>query len=105
MVTRRRLKSILATLGLYTIAALVIAYFGVHAFTGARGLKARQAIEQQSAELTAEIARLKADREVWQRRVALLRSDKLDPDMLDERSRALLDYADPRDAILLLKPR
>ena len=35
---------------------------------------------------------------MWERRVALLRSDKLDPDMLDERARALLDYVDPRDA-------
>ena len=34
--------------------------------------------------------------------MALLRSDRIDPDMLDERARALLGYADPRDLILLL---
>jgi cell division protein FtsB len=48
---------------------------------------------------------LKAERAVWDRRVALLRSDKIDPDMLDERARALLGYVDPRDAVLLLQPR
>jgi cell division protein FtsB len=37
--------------------------------------------------------------------VALLRSDRLDPDMLDERARALIGYADPRDVILLTAPR
>ena len=37
--------------------------------------------------------------------MALLRSDRIDPDMLDERARALLGYVDPRDLTLLLQPR
>jgi cell division protein FtsB len=37
--------------------------------------------------------------------VALLRSDKIDPDVLDERARALLGLVDPRDLTLLLNPR
>jgi cell division protein FtsB len=32
----------------------------------------------------------------------LLKSDRLDPDMLDERARALLDYAHPNDLTLVL---
>jgi cell division protein FtsB len=32
----------------------------------------------------------------------LLRSDQVDPDMLDERARALIGYVDPRDLILLV---
>ena len=91
-------------LGLYTIAALVIGYFGVNAYTGNHGLKARQDLDQQIAQLTVELAALKAERATWERRVALLRSDSLDPDMLDERARALLDYVDPRDLMLQLKP-
>jgi cell division protein FtsB len=35
--------------------------------------------------------------------VALLRSDRIDPDMLDERARALLGLADPRDLTLLIR--
>jgi hypothetical protein len=35
----------------------------------------------------------------------LIKSESLDPDMLDERVRALLDYADPRDAVLIVKRR
>ena len=105
MVSRRRLKSILTAICLYALAALMIGYFGVNAFTGDRGLKAKQAIDLQAEELSAEIARLKAERAQWQRRVALLRSDRLDPDMLDERARILLDYTDPRDVIVPLPPR
>jgi cell division protein FtsB len=105
MVTRRRLRSILTALGLYAMAALLIGYFGVNAFSGNRGLKAKQDIDQQMAALSAELGRLKLERAQWQRRVALLKGDNLDADMLDERARALLDYTDPHDLILTLEPR
>jgi cell division protein FtsB len=32
----------------------------------------------------------------------LLRSDRIDPDMLDERARALIGYVDTRDLVFLL---
>ena len=104
MVTRKRLRSILTALGLYVMAALLIGYFGVNAFSGNRGLKAKQDIDQQMAALSAELGRLKLERAQWQRRVALLKGDNLDADMLDERARALLDYADPHELILMLEP-
>ena len=103
MVSRRRLRSALTAFGLYILAALLIGYFGVNAYTGNRGLKAQHDLEMQIGELTGEIARLKAERAQWQRRVSLLRSDNLDPDMLDERARAMLNYVHPRDLVLSLK--
>jgi len=103
MVSRKRLRSFLTALGLYLGAALLIGYFGVNAYTGNHGLLARQDLEQQSAELSAELSRVKAERAEWERRVALLKADKLDPDMLDERARAMLNYVHPRDLVLILK--
>jgi cell division protein FtsB len=103
MVTRKRLRSFLTTLGLYVGAALLIGYFGVNAYTGNHGLRARQNLDQQIAQLNAELASLKSERAIWDRRVALLKSDSLDPDMLDERARALLNYVDPRDLTLQFK--
>jgi cell division protein FtsB len=100
MVTRKRLRSALTTLGLYVGTALLIAYFGVNAYTGNHGLNARHDLDQQIARLTAELTALKDERANWQRRVALLKSESLDPDMLDERARALLDFVDPRDLVL-----
>jgi hypothetical protein len=35
----------------------------------------------------------------------LLKPRGLDPDMLDERARALLDYAHPNDLTLMLRPQ
>jgi cell division protein FtsB len=102
MVTRRRLRTILNAFALYTLAALLIGYFGVNAYNGDRGLKAKEDIDRQMAALTADLARLQAEQAQWERRIALLKSDDLDPDMLDERARALLDYADPHDLTLML---
>jgi cell division protein FtsB len=102
MVTRKRLRSILNALALYALAALLIGYFGVNAYNGNRGLKAKEDIDRQMATLTAELDRLKAEQARWERRIALLKSDDLDPDMLDERARTLLDYADPHDLTLML---
>jgi cell division protein FtsB len=97
MVTRRRFRTVLNVLALYTIAALLITYFGVNAFTGNHGLRAKQDLEQQIAQLSTELAALRAERQSWERRVALLQPESIDADMLDERARALLNYVDPRE--------
>jgi cell division protein FtsB len=101
MVTRKRLRSILTTLGLYVMAALLIGYFGVNAYSGNHGLKAKEDLDQQIGTLSADLDRLKRERAQWERRVALLRPDRLDPDMLDQQARALLDDAAPNDLILM----
>ena len=105
MVTHRRRRIILTVLALYSFAALFIGYFGVNAFTGAHGLRAQADLDKQLASMEGELHRLKAERAGWERRVSLLRSDKIDPDMLDERARALLGLVDPRDVTLLIHPK
>ena len=105
MVSHRRRRAILTALVLYTFAALYIGYFAVNAFTGNHGLRAQADLDQQLASMQHELTQLKDERGLWERRVALLRSNKIDPDMLDERARALLGLADPRDLVLLTHPR
>jgi len=104
MVSHRRRRTILTVLALYVFAALFIGYFAVNAFTGNRGLRAQADLDQQLATMRAELKSLQAERALWQRRVSLLRTDRIDPDMLDERARALIGYVDPRDVTLLLHP-
>jgi cell division protein FtsB len=105
MVSHRRRRAIVTAIVLYAFAALYIGYFGINAFTGRHGLRAQQDLEQQLASMQKELSDLKAEHTLWERRVALLRSDGIDPDMLDERARALIGLADPHDLILLLHPR
>src|ERR1700751_2727811 len=104
MVSRNRLKSFLTGLALYTMAAAMIGYFGINAYTGRYGLNARQEIDQEIIALTAELARLKKERAESEQRVSLLRSDRVDPDMLDERARYQLDYANPHDLVRIINP-
>jgi cell division protein FtsB len=104
MVTRRRLRAILNALALYALAALLIGYFGVNAYSGDRGLKAKEDIDRQMASLNADLTRLKLEHAQWSRRVALLKSDAIDPDMLEERARSLLDYVDPNDMTMIFQP-
>ena len=77
----------------------MVGYFGVNAYTGKYGLNARQELDQEIIALTSELARLKRERLEGEQRVSLLRSDRVDPDMLDERARYQLDYANPRDLV------
>lgn len=105
MVSRARLKSFLTGLALYTMAAAIIGYFGINAYTGRYGLTARQELDQEIIALTSELARLKRERAQGEKRVALLRADRIDPDMLDERARYQLDYANPHDLVRMINPK
>lgn len=104
MVSRVRLKAIMTGLALYAMAAAIIGYFFVNAYTGKYGLNARVELDQEIVTLTAELARLKAERVATDKRVALLRAESVDPDMLDERARYQLDYVHPRDLVKMLGP-
>ena len=104
MVSRTRLKSLLTGLALYTMAALMVGYFGVNAYTGKYGLNARQELDQEIIALTSELARLKRERAPGRATRFAAAVRRVDPDMLDERARFQLDYANPRDLIRTLKP-
>jgi cell division protein FtsB len=105
MVSRRKLRLFLSTLGLYVGCALVIGYFGINAYTGNHGLRAKQDLDQQYTALSEELDQLKRQRAEWQHRVKLLKSESIDPDTLDERARAVLNYLDPRELTQMLKRR
>jgi cell division protein FtsB len=104
MVSRSRLKSLLTGVALYAMAAAIVGYFGVNAYTGKYGLNARQELDQEIVALTSELARLKRERAEGEQRVSLLRSDRVDPDMLEERARYQLDYVNPHDLVRTIHP-
>jgi cell division protein FtsB len=76
-------------------------YFGYNLQTGEHGLKARADLERRKEVLTGELAGLKEVKDRLERDVALLRPESLDPDMLDERARAILNLAHPDDLVMM----
>ena len=78
MVVRRRVRSVLMPLGLYAVSALVVGYFVHQAESGNRGLEAKRALKIQAFGLKQELTAAKADRAIWEHRVALLRSEQIE---------------------------
>ena len=99
-ILRRRARHVLVPM----LGALLLAYFGYHAIEGDRGLLAYLRLTQEIKK--AEISRdlIQADRVQIERRVALLRPDGVDPDMLDERARVMLNLG-RRDELTIMLQR
>jgi cell division protein FtsB len=101
MVARTRLGRILRGLVLHAVAASLIGYFAWQAFEGNYGLEARKGYEEDIARLTRERDDLQAKRKELERRLALLRPESIDPDMVEELARRDLGFATSRDIIML----
>ncbi len=77
-------------------------YFGYHALTGSRGLLAWRDLNAELASTRQDLESLRAERTALAQKVARLRHDGLDPDLIDELARRQLSLVDPLDVIILL---
>jgi cell division protein FtsB len=91
-----RLRSYVPT----ALLAFLIFYFGFQALTGDRGLLSLNRRNETLEAKTVELARLRSERQELQVRARLLRDEHLSADLLDERARSLLGFADPRDYVI-----
>src|SRR5271170_1561794 len=78
----------------------VVGYFIYHSIEGDRGLMAYLRLTERLADARAQLEEVQGERQGLERRVKLLRSDNLDPDMLDERARRVLNYSRPDEIII-----
>jgi cell division protein FtsB len=95
-----RLRAYLPTAAL----VFLIAYFGFHAFTGEGGLLQSDTRDATLIAKTKELAQVRAQRQDLEMRARLLRDTSLSADLLEERARSLLGFADPRDYVIRMKP-
>lgn len=95
---RRRSRFILAPV----FGALLIGYFAYHGLTGDRSVFTLWLYKQEIQEAKAILGAVRAERELLDRRVSLLKPESLDPDMLDERVRWTLDFVGPNEYVILL---
>ena len=96
---QKRLRQAIAPV----LGACVFGYFAYHAVQGERGILAWLQISQQLAESKVALAELTVEREDIRRRVELLSPNGLDPDLLDERARVMLNVAEPDDRLVIIK--
>ncbi|NJC42375.1 cell division protein FtsB [Brevundimonas alba] len=79
---------------------LLIAYLGVQALTGQRGLLSGGERDAMLTRREAQLAGILEQRRDLEIRVRYLRTDSLSRDLLEERARAVLGFADPRDYVV-----
>jgi cell division protein FtsB len=82
----------------------LLGYFTYHLIVGDHGMDSHAQLQTQLKTVEGELKGLQAVRERLDRDVALMRADKLDPDMLDERARTILNFSHPNDIVIMDKP-
>jgi cell division protein FtsB len=87
------------------IFATVFGYFGYHLVNGDRGLLAMVNLQREVLVAEQNLTEAETTRKIWERRVAALRNQSLDPDMLDERARVLLNFSRKDDIIIFTPTR
>ena len=84
------------------LGALVVAYFVYGTVQGDRGLVAYLSLTQEMTRAESALNGLRRTRAGLEQRIALLRPESLDLDLLEERARVVLDFVNPNDYVILL---
>lgn len=82
------------------LGAGIVFYFVYHAINGDRGFVALSRLQGEIQEARGVLDQVQDQRMQMEQRAWLLRPENLDPDMLDERARAVLDFSNPDDLII-----
>jgi len=87
------------------VGMTIVVYFAYHAMQGDRGLIALGALRQDVDQLQAQVLDARAERMDMERRVYALRSESLDPDLLEERARHMLGYGYGDEVVVITHPQ
>ena len=96
---RRRAKVLVGPV----LGLALTGYFAYHLVEGDRGLRAWMRITQELRQAKSNLAEVAAERATLDRRVANMRPEHLDPDLLETQVRRNLDVAAP-DEIVIMQP-
>jgi cell division protein FtsB len=94
---RRRARQIIGPL----LGTALTGYFAYNLVAGERGFEAWMRLSRQLKAEQAGLDQLRAERAALDLKVANLRPEHLDPDLLDERVRAALNLVAPDEVVIL----
>jgi cell division protein FtsB len=100
MITRQRRQKTLNRLWMPLLTAAFLGYFGYHAFSGSLGKWSMDRMRTETAGLEAQLASLTEERTDLERRVALLRPESLDADVVDMEARTQLNMLRPDEVVI-----
>jgi cell division protein FtsB len=102
MPTRLKRPSRWRALAITTLLIGFQGYLGYSALRGQFGIESQQQMQREIGELEAKSAMLKAEIDSYRHRSTLFDPRKLDPDILTERARALLNMAQADDIVVMV---
>ncbi|CAA7621549.1 Septum formation initiator [Candidatus Terasakiella magnetica] len=98
---RRRLRHVAGPL----VGAFAVSYFAYHTVEGDRGVLAYIRLQNEILDAEMQLAKVSSERQEMEHRVLLLRPDHLDPDMLEERARIMLNMGHDGEVVVFDKRR
>ncbi len=90
-------------IGFALLNVCVMGYFGYNVIIGDHGLLSRWRLADEVSRLETKLTKIREKKSQLEHKVSLVRPESLDPDMLDERARAILNLAHPND-ITIMRP-
>ena len=85
------------------VLSVAIFYFAFHMLSGEQGVLNWMAYAREIKALNGQIAEAQTERRSLEVRARALSPRGLDMDLVDERARAVLGYADPQEYVVQLK--
>ncbi|MFD2649702.1 septum formation initiator family protein [Devosia albogilva] len=104
MPTRLKRKPFWRPLGLTLVLLGFQGYLGYSALTGQFGIESREQILLDVDQLKARSAALQAEIDDYRHRATLMDTRRLDPDIVTERARAMLNMAHADDILIMVDP-
>lgn len=86
------------------LGVCLLLYFAYHAVQGERGLIAWARLSKDIGTTQAALSVSRAEQRLLEGRVALLRAESLDQDMLDEQARRMLNLVRPGEIVVMTPP-
>ncbi len=99
MIPKRTWQTVASVIG-----ACIVSYFLYHTIQGDRGWLAMLRLQSDVNKSQETLSRLQQEHKELDHRVKLMRPGSMDPDLLDEKSREMLDYSKPNEIIVLTPP-
>jgi cell division protein FtsB len=82
----------------------LVSYFIYHTLQGDRGWFAMLRMKHEVAAAQQTLGHLRDERKELEHRTQLLHDNSLDPDLLEEKSRELLNYSRPNEIVIMTPP-
>ena len=105
MSTRLKRPSIWRPLAVTALLLAFQGYLGFNVIGGQFGIESQKQMRVDIEDLKSQSATLQAEIDAYRHRTGLFDAASLDPDILSERARALLQMAQPEDMIIMTDPQ